>query len=457
MAKNILSKIKWGYFMEHPIVKSFIETQDEESFLKNLKEFIDGDEDFHKNSGINSLTNQDVVLIMNEIRLRVGRRKFIKTAVKIGAAAVAGYAIDKLGVDLSGVIGHGRLAIKGINYDVGTQYTPTYMTRSEFGGINTSIMQRELRVIRTQLNCNAVRICGEDISKLIECSRIALSYGLQVWLSPRLINGNEYETIKHVKRCAIEAEKLRIINPNIIFIVGNELIMDMKSIISGQTYQERGSNLAKNVAIGTIRDIFGESPINQKLNDFLRNVVSEVKPIFKGNMTYASHISESVDWSIFDIISINAYRNKATDNIFFSYKGKLERLKKFKKPIAVTEFGCGSYKGAEYEAGFGYINVDWDKNPPEIKGNKKRDENVQANYLLDLLNLFVNERIYATFPWTFVETQYTCNENDPKHDLDIASFNLIKVYPEEHERSYADGHIIPKKAFVAVADFYAKH
>ena len=465
MTKNILSKIKWGYFLEHSVVKAFIKSGDENSFLIDLKAFVDGDKEFRKKSGIDSLgdiTNKEMKLIINEIisriKLRSDRRKFLKVAGAVTAATVGGYVADKLGVDTSKVIGHGRLAVKGVNYDIGTRYTPDYITRSEFGGINPAIMQRELRVIRTQLNCNAVRICGEDISKLVECSRIALSYGLQVWLSPRLINGTENQTLDYVKRCAIESEKLRQINPNVVFMVGNELIMDMKGIIPGETYNERGSNLIRSIGfLNSIRSFFvwfGKSEINKRLDDFLKNAVNEVRKYFKGNVTYASHILESVDWSIFDIVSINAYRNKGS-RLF--YIRKLWDLKKYSKPIAITEFGCGSYRGAESEAGFGYTNVDWDKPQPEIKGNKKRDENVQANYLLDLLNLFANERMYATFPWTFVETQYICNENDPKHDLDIASFNLIKVYPENHPEAYINGHIIPKKSFIAVADFYARH
>ena len=463
MAKNILSKIKWDYFLEHSIVKAFIKSGDENSFLRDLKAFVDGDEEFRERSGITSLdgvTNKEIALIIHEIKLRVGRRKFLKVAGTVAVGAAASYVADQLKIDTNKLmnITHGKLSIKGVNYDIGTRYTPTYMTRSEFGGINTSIMQRELRAIRMQLNCNAVRICGEDISKLIECSRIALSYGLQVWLSPRWINGTEQQTLDYVRRCAIEAEKLRQINPNIVFIVGNELIMDMKGIIPGETYDERGSNLIRSIGfLNSIRSFFvwfGKSEINKRLDDFLKNVVNEVRRYFKGNVTYASHILESVDWSIFDIVSINAYRNKGS-RLF--YIRKLWDLKKYHKPIAITEFGCGSYKGAESEAGFGYTNVDWSKPQPEIKGNKKRDENVQANYLIDLLNLFVNEGMYATFVWTFVETQYICNENDPKHDLDIASFNLIKVYPENHSNYYINSNPIPKKSFIGVADFYARH
>ncbi len=457
MGKGILKKINWEYFEEHPIVKAFSENlKEDELFTKNLKAFVKGDKEFRKKSGLHSINDEEILEIISYIKKFRERRYFLKTASVIAAgAAIAGTA-RQLGVsDLSSQKlikkPNSRLSIKGICYDVGTRYTPTFITRAE---LNAEIMQRELRVIKKDLNCNAVRIYGEDIKRLIECSKIALNFGLQVWLSPRLINGSENEILVYIKNCAIEAEKLRRINQNIVFIVGNELTLDMKGLVPGDTYQERGYNLIGNVIVNLFKSIFGANTPNKMLNSFLRIAVNEIKLYFKGKITYASGNWEEVDWSIFDIIGINHYLNITNRN---NYRQKLGELKHFKKPITILEFGCGSYKGAENKGGSSYNIVDWNKQRPEIKGNSIRDENVQAKYILDLLNIFSQEGLYGAFVYTFVETHYLADDDNPLYDLDTASFNIIKVYPDWHEKAYIKGHIIPKKSFSALANFYANH
>ena len=447
MKKNITKTINWDYLLEHSIVKSFRENPNEELFKDNLKAFIEGDVDFRRKSRINSATDEEILAIINHIKAFLSRRKFLKQSAKIAAGAAAMALIPKsLQGQLINLGNYGQsLKIKGVNYDIGTQYSSDSRTRPE---INAEIMQREMSVIKNQLHCNAVRICGEDINKLVECSKIALSYGLQVWLSPRKINATLQEALDYIKIVAIEAEKLRQTNPNIVFIVANELSLDMKGIFFGSTYYERTSNEKRNFGVQGALSKIGINFYN--INDELKKIVSEVRLLFHGNITYACGTWEKVNWEIFDIIGINAYYNRYTKG---DYIEKLIELKKYKKPIAVTEFGCGSYKDAEDEAGFGYTNVDWYKNPPEIKNNKTRDENVQANHILSLLKLYMREGIYASFPWTFVETAYTSSE-DSKHDLDIASFNLIRVYPPNHPLAYIKGHIIPKKSFEEISRFY---
>ncbi len=447
MRRDILKIIKWDYFLKHPTVKAFKENLNMElEFAKNLQAFVDGDKEFREKSGIDYLTDEDIKRIIYYIKKPMSRRQFLKRAAAFAATVVI--AKPSIGSLLAGSEDH--LKIKGINYDVGTRYTPTFITRQE---LDIDIMQRELNVIKNQLHCNAVRIYGEDIRKLVECTKIAINYKLQVWLSPRLINGSENETLNYVRNCAIEVEKLRKFNSSIVFVVGNELTLDMKGLVHGETYQERGSNLFNHVVKNKLKNLAGgENTQDKRLNEFLRLLVNVVKQHFKGNFTYAAGNWEDIKWDIFDIVGINHYLNAFNK---LTYIKKLRELKSFKKPVAILEFGCGSYKGAENKGGSSYDIVDWSKPRPEIKDNRVKDEKVQADYILNLLKIFAREGIYAVFVYTFVETHYPADDSNPKYDLDIASFNVIKVYPDWHEKAYTKGYIIPKASFLTISRFYA--
>lgn len=452
MAKDILEKIKWEYFLKHPIVKAFIENHDEDEFIKDLEVYAKGDYNFQDIIQAKSLSSRDILKIVRHIESVMSRRGFLKSAVAVAVStAIGGSPKQQTSGSNEAIKSDSRLKVKGICYDIGTRYAPNFITRQE---INSAIMKRELNIIKNKLNCNAVRIYGEDIRKLVECSKIALSYGLQVWFSPRLINGSEYGTLDYVKNCAAEAEKLRRVNRNVIFIIGNELTLDMEGLVPGNTYQERGSNLFSNVVINKIKNIFSDDTPNKRLNKFLRKIVNEVRLYFKGHITYAAGFWEDIGWDMFDIVGINHYLNMLNK---ITYRKNLRELQKFKKPIAVLEFGCGSYKGAEDKGGSSYDIVDWNKQKPEIKGNRIKDENVQADYILNLLSIFVQESVYAAFVYTFIETHYPADDLNPKYDLDMASFNVIKVYTQGHPKSYLEGHIIPKKSFFDIAEFYKNH
>lgn len=452
MDRNVIKGIKWKYFLKHPIVKAFLENLDEDEFAKNLQIFIGGDKAFREIIGTDYLTNQDVIKIIQYIKKVNSRRRFLKGAISLAIATAAIGVTKQSGIlDTHTTYSDGGLKVKGINYDIGTRYVPNFITRQE---LTNAIMQRELYVIKNQLHCNAVRIYGENIEKLIECSKIALSIGLHVWLSPRFIDKSKSETLELIKYSAIEAEKLRAVNPNIIFIVGNELTLDMKGMVPGETYMERGHNLFSSIVKDKLQAIFGSPNINNTLDLFLKEVASIVRQFFKGHITYAAGFWEKINWDNFDIVGANYYRNLFNS---LTYTKGLGELIQFKKPVAILEFGCGSYKGAENKGGSSYDIVEWNAQRPFIKGDYKRDEEVQAKYIIDLINTFVKEGIFAAFVYTFVETHYIADDTDPKYDLDIASFNLIKVYPEWHEKAYIKGHIIPKKSFFAIGKFYGSH
>jgi hypothetical protein len=57
--------------------------------------------------------------------------------------------------------------------------------------------------------------------------------------------------------------------------------------------------------------------------------------------------------------------------------------------------------------------------------------------------------------FTFVSPASPFHE-DPKYDLDMASYSLVKSYAGKHGMTYPDMPWEPKESFQAVADYFAK-
>src|SRR6266480_1225449 len=109
---------------------------------------------------------------------------------------------------------------KGMNYDVGrvlegTAMRPTFVAE---------VVHRELEIIKNDLHCNAVRICGLDINRLMVAAEDALKQGLEVWLSPEMWDKSQEETLDYIVKAATEVEKLREQWPqHLVLSVGSEL------------------------------------------------------------------------------------------------------------------------------------------------------------------------------------------------------------------------------------------
>jgi hypothetical protein len=80
---------------------------------------------------------------------------------------------------------------------------------------------------------------------------------------------------------------------------------------------------------------------------------------------------------------------------------------------------------------------------------------LQACELLDMLTTLECTGVDSAFVFTFVSPALTYDEN-PKFDLDMASYSLVKSYANQHGRTYPDMVWEPKESFRAVAEYYAK-
>jgi hypothetical protein len=344
----------------------------------------------------------------------------------------------------------------GITYDTGFPSAGT-TTREPF---DPEIVRRELRVIRDDLHCTAVRITGGYADRLKIAATHAADAGLEVWLSPFTNGATQDELLDLLADCADHAEHLRRNGAEVVMLTGSEISLFVVGLLPGETLQERLALVADPLRV---RAIIGE--VRARINDFLRRAVDVIRSRFGGKVSYASLPLEGVDWAPFDIIATDAaYRTKQTAPRFheniraFVAQGRAQG-----KPVAVTEFGCTTHRGASDGGGDSLVEgamIEWgdDGRPVRLSGEYVRDEDEQARYLREVLQVFEAEGVDSAFVNTFARYDLR-HSSDSRADFDVASFGVVKVLDDEREgRSdrYADMPWEPKAAFSALADFYGR-
>jgi hypothetical protein len=329
---------------------------------------------------------------------------------------------------------------KGITYDIGTEYTPGNFTMDDPAAEK---LTADFRVIKNDLNCTAVRIYGKEIGRLSMATDIALKTGLDVWLSPRLIDAGIGETLRYLNEASAMAQLLANKHPaqEIVFIIAGEATIDMAGFVEGANLHQRIRGLMKPIFF--IKNALGIKPRFQKnFDQFLAEAVMVVKNNFKGRITYASAMWERVDWTLFDFVAMNLY--KASFNAS-RFNKTLKALFSKQKPVIITEFGCCSYEGADKKGPAGYFVLNTAVNPPVFTERCTRNEQVQADYITALLKTYDEHAVEGAFVFDF-QTPKILHNADPDKDYDMVSFGIVKTV--------ADGSWQPKRSFYALARYY---
>ncbi|MBE3001970.1 CPBP family intramembrane metalloprotease [Nocardiopsis sp. HNM0947] len=343
------------------------------------------------------------------------------------------------------------LPVRGILYDVGSSYVPGQHSRERW---NPDAVHEEMRVICEDLHCTAVSLFGHDLERMEQAARSALDHGLDVWLQPRSLDAGLAELVEHVDRAAELAQRLREGLPEglheqapsdrIVLDVGCELTVINRGIIPGRHMGHRVMAMY----------VFGMVPFyyNRRLNRVLRRLAEGARARFDGPLTYGSGTWESVDWSLFDLVGVDYYFDEITRT---SYRQGLRSLRRWGKPVVVTEFGCCAYRGAETKGGGGADVLDWrDLDDRKVRGKLVRDEGVQADMVERLLDVYETEEVHGAFLCMFIEGDCRYSP-DPVRDCDMASFGIVRPPALETGLSPDDGHWEPKEAFHALARRYA--
>jgi len=338
---------------------------------------------------------------------------------------------------------------RGITYDTGFLSAGT-TTREPF---DPEVVRREMGVIRDDLHCTAVRVTGGDPRRLEIAATHAADAGLEVWFSPFTNGLTQDALLDLLAHCAEHAERLRRRGARVVLLTGSEVSLCTAGFLPGETLEERLALVADPLRV---RPLIGE--VRARMNAFLRRAVDLVRARFGGPVSYASLPLEGVDWTPFDIIASDAvYRSAATAARFrdlvrvFVAQGRA-----LGKPVAVTEFGCMTYRGAADVAADVHSMIVWgdDGRPVRLNGEYVRDEAEQANYLCELLEVFEAEGVDSAFVYTFARYDLPHRE-DPRADLDLASRGVVKVLEGRRGQRYVDMPWEPKAAFAALASHYA--
>jgi hypothetical protein len=292
---------------------------------------------------------------------------------------------------------------RGINYDTG--FAPAgQLSRPDW---DPAQVERDIQVIASELHCTAVRISGADPERLSTAARLAAAAGLEVWFAPFPCELSQDDTRAMLLDCADRAERLRQAGAEVVFVAGCELSLFGAGFMPGETFAERIT------AFGQV-DLGG---VQAQLSEYLAAVAKDARKRFGGKITYAAGPWEELDWSAFDIVSVDGYRDAQNHDAFPFW---IRRHFRHGKPVAITEFGCCTYRGASDRGGMGWAIIDRDTDPLRLDGDYIRDEDEQVRYLTELHAIFDAEGVDSAFWFTFAGYRLV-HRDEPRTDLDMAS------------------------------------
>jgi hypothetical protein len=341
---------------------------------------------------------------------------------------------------------------KGINYDTGF-ITANTTTHEPF---EPEVVKREMRIIRNDLHCTAVRITGGLPDRLEIAAAAAAEADLEVWFCPFTNGLDQEQLLELLADCAARAERLRRSGTEVVFLTGAELSLLTTGFLPGETLEERLALLADPPRLRAAVAL-----VPAKINDFLSRAVALVRTRFAGRISYASLPLERVDWSPFDLIATDAgYRSAALAE---SFRDNIRTFVAQGKPAAITEFGCATFRGAAALGGKDDTILEWGRcgeprrlnQPLRLKRDLIREEEEQATYLREVLEVLDEEGVDSAFVYTFARYDLPHRE-DPKEDFDLASLGIVKVLEHGRGTTYPDLRWEPKVAFKALAELYAK-
>ncbi|MFC7534062.1 hypothetical protein [Actinoplanes sp. GCM10030250] len=334
---------------------------------------------------------------------------------------------------------------RGITYDTGFVRHGVNSRRH----FDAGTAERELLSIREELHCSAVRITGGDADRLEVAAELAAGLGLEVWFSPYPLELTGEQMLTLFADCADRAERLRQRGGEVVFVTGAELSLMNQGFLPGDTMEER---LALLQQPHRLREMIGE--VGARVNAFLAEAVAVVRERFGGKVTYASVPIDRVDWTPFDIVAMDVYRSAEIAATFAETFAEGMRSPSLQgKPVAITEFGSATYRGAGDRGALGLEIVEYapGAGPVRLTGEYERDEDGQATYLRELLEVFDAAGVDTAFVFLFALHDHPHRPGgDPRDDLDLASYGIVRTF-DDPDRSFE-----PKAAFHAVADYFSR-
>ncbi|GAA2604533.1 hypothetical protein Adu01nite_36050 [Paractinoplanes durhamensis] len=323
--------------------------------------------------------------------------------------------------------------------------------RNSVPHLDPDLTRRELTIIRDDLHCTAVQIVGGDPERLEAVARIATGLGLEVWFTPYPLDLSLPEIHELLVECARRAAT---IPGEVVFVAGAELTIMNRGFIDGDRLPQRLAHLFGDPATRPQRI----AEVQDRLGRFFRATVPAIREVFTGRVTYAAIQYEGVDWTQFDIITFELIRSAGVAGMFREAVRTLVTTAA-PKPLAITGFGTATWRGAGDVAPQSMDIIEYDEEsglPLRLNGVYERDEEGQARYLDEVLQVFDSEGVDSTFIHLFALHNLPHRpDGDPPDDLDLASGGIVKVYENRTGTTYPDMPWEPKAAFTTVATRYA--
>ncbi|MBK1787075.1 hypothetical protein [Prauserella cavernicola] len=314
---------------------------------------------------------------------------------------------------------------------------------------DAATVRRELEIIRDDLHCTAVQLTGGDGARLETAARIAAELGLEIWFSPYPLELTTDEILALFADCAERAERVRASGAEVVFVAGVELSIMNRGFVDGDDVDQRLATLLADPDQRGTRI----AEASERLDAFLREAVPVVRARFGGRLTYAAIPFERIDWSPFDVMTVELIRSA---EVAEQFREGVRTLVAGRKPVAITGFGTATWQGAGDTAPRSMEIIEYESGvPARLDGEYVRDEDGQARYLAELLEVFDSEGVDSAFVFLFaLENLPHRPGGDPRDDLDLASFGIVKVLEDRSGTSYPGLEWEPKAAFTTVARCY---
>lgn len=344
-----------------------------------------------------------------------------------------------------------RMEDRGVVYDVGLQFSQGFYSVQYF---KPEQVNYDMGILAKVLRANTVRIEGEDLGRLASAARLAHNNRLKVFFNPWLMNADEESTVNYMTEAAKTAEQLRSEGVDIVFVAGCEYSIFSKGVFEGETLNDRIASMA---TLGKrVQENREDAPWTERMNSLNRilgRIVQQVRTCFKGQVTYSSGTWEQVDWSLFDIVGVDYYRDTQTDE---AYAEGLRQYQSFGKPVYVMEVGCCAYEGAARKGSYGYAVLQGTTSDGQgIYENgvtPVRNEREQAEYLRQQIEIISKTGTQGMFVYVF---SFPCAPyRESGFDNDMTAYSIVKSYPADDNRSMRVPSWTPKEAFFTVAGSY---
>jgi hypothetical protein len=223
----------------------------------------------------------------------------------------------------------------------------------------------------------------------------------------------------------------------------------MRGFIPGETLLERLAWWRRPWRM--VGPILREGSPARRVNGFRAEEVRRVRQMHDGPVGYAAGSWEAIDWSGFDVVGVDSYLGRGGPD---RYLGGLRAAAGHGKPLIVTELGSCTYTGAARRGGMGWAVLKADPlGGRRVREGLVRDEEEQARAVVTQLEACERAGADAAFVFTFVMPAYPHVEDDPAHDVDLASYGLVAPFPEGSGRRgpYLGLQWRPKAAFGGLA------